>query len=134
MKTASIGILLTVNARAAAFALNATKWDARRFSWNVKYPSGVDPQLYARAKGAYLAAARIAAAIGAPNLRTIYAGEGRWLRPDGSEMIRPRILTVREFAEESAGLRLIDLHPDDAIELARQTPWSADDWYLACQS
>ena len=100
---------------------NAVTWEYRQYYWEARYgPTGNDEyqrcfELYADFSGTLLATDRNPV-------------ETSWHQGISDAHWR----TIKETLEVSLSKKLINIKPSDAIELAKTTSFSAEQWYKGC--
>jgi len=114
------GLLIGGEAIYGSVLVQAREWENRQARWRWKYPN--DPADYAETLELYRQGIKSALALGYSPDRAmpIHTDSGFvWL-------------TLKEVLEGITQRKLCDIKPDDAIELARETPFSAEQWYIGC--
>lgn len=97
------------------------KWEQRQYRWDNKYPE--EPKDYQEVLESYKFLGSKAASLGYTPIRTTYVV---------NEDMRVIWFTIKQVAESIVGKKLPDINPKDAIELAKTTIFSAEDWYKGC--
>lgn len=101
-------------------------WEKRRVIYKARYPER--PANYEEAIKAYQAFAE----IGQATYDDFSPDKAARMELDIAWSRQSQWLTVKELAERIAGEDLPDIDPEDAIELGKTTPFSADQWYRGC--
>lgn len=99
-------------------------WEKRQVVYGIHYPE--KPEGYGEALKAYQSMGEMTGAIGqSPDKAARVEVDLSWSR-------QSLWLTAKEVLERMMGKKLPDIDPQDAIELGKTTPYSAEQWFRGC--
>lgn len=96
-------------------------WERRDLLWQARY-NEADSE-YRDALEAYKSSVKLLVAYGSDPVHTAEYFDANWIHCWH---------TIKEILEIISQSRLPDIKPSDAIELSKETPFSAEQWYQGC--